>query len=113
MHSEMRGIALLLLVLFAGELHAVKADAKSPASAEQSQRSLAAQPQNQAKPTGSKLEASPATPQEVAPNKPVSANDGDFGATLANLPVAKRLAISVGAGMFTLVLALWIGARRD
>lgn len=113
MHSEMRGIALLLLVLFAGELHAVKADAKSPASAEQSQRSLAAQPQNQAKLAGTKPAASPATRQEVAPNKAAPANDGDSGATLANLPAAKRLAISMGAGLFTLVLALWIGARRD
>jgi hypothetical protein len=113
MHSEMRGIALLLLVFFAGDLHALKADAQSPASDEQLQVFRAAQPQNQAKPTGSKPEASPATPQEVAPNKPASANNGDFGATLANLPVANRLAISIGAGMFTLVLALWIGARRD
>ena len=33
--------------------------------------------------------------------------------TLAELPAAKRLAISVLAGVFTLIAALWIGARRD
>ena len=46
-------------------------------------------------------------------NISASANDGDSGATLANLPAAKRLGIIIGAGLFTLVLALWIGARRD
>ena len=113
MHSEMRGIALLLLVLFVTNLHTVKADAKPPASAEQPQVLLATQPQNQAKPFARKPEASPAKPQEVASSKPAPANDGDSGATLANLPAAKRLAISLCAGLFTLIVALWIGARRD
>lgn len=128
MRSEMRGIALLLLVFFVTDLQAVKADAKAPASAEQAsveqasaeqasaeqaQVLLAPQPQNQAKPPARKPDTSLVAAQEVAPNSPVPANDADSGATLTNLPAAKRLAISIGAGMLTLLLALWIGARRD
>ena len=118
MHSEMHGITLLLLVFFVTDLHAIKADAKHPAIAEQPLVLIATPPQNQADPSLRKPEVSPATsspakPQEVASSKPAPANDGDSAAPLTNLPAAKRLAISVGAGLFTLVLALWIGARRD
>ena len=38
---------------------------------------------------------------------------GNPSGTLADLPASKRLAISVLAGVFTLLAALWIGARRD
>ena len=116
MRSEMRGMALLLVVFVASDLHALKADAIAPASVEPAQVTLAAQPQNQANKLTRKPEASPATAQEVARNNPAPANADDAGATLETLetlPAAKRLAISIGAGMFTFVLALWIGARRD
>ena len=42
--------------------------------------------------------------------KPTAGKPGD---ALTNLPASKRLAISVLAGVFTLIVALWIGARRD
>ena len=38
---------------------------------------------------------------------------GKLGDALTNLPASQRLAISVLAGVFTLIVALWIGARRD
>ena len=38
---------------------------------------------------------------------------GNPSGALADLPASKRLAISVLAGVFTLLAALWIGARRD
>lgn len=67
--------------------------------------------------------AAPPAPTKTIANKPTLA-DGDTptadmpikgnpSGTLAELPAAKRLAISVLAGVFTLIAALWIGARRD
>ncbi len=38
---------------------------------------------------------------------------GNSSGIFADLSASKRLAISVLAGVFTLIAALWIGARRD
>ncbi len=43
-------------------------------------------------------------------NKPIADKSSD---ALTDLPASKRLAISVLAGVLTLIAALWIGARRD
>ncbi len=105
MHSEMRGLIVLLLVFFATDMQAVKLDTKPPLSAEQPQLLIAT-------PTMPQLPAKPLA-SEAAPSKPAPANSGDPDATLRNLPASQRLAISVCAGLFTLIVALWIGARRD
>ncbi|GEM_PF-3628698 len=52
------------------------------------------------------------TPNAGKPSsgEPSAGNSSDI---FADLSASKRLAISVLAGVFTLIAALWIGARRD
>ena len=63
------------------------------------------------KPTAGKpsAENEPSADKPTA-GKPTADKPGD---ALTNLPASKRLAISVLASVFTLIVALWIGARRD
>lgn len=127
MHSGICGAALLSLIFFTTDAHAANAEPNRPANAEQGQTPLATQAQTHtpallpAKPTARAPEASAVLPQTLPPSKPAPARHSDANATLASLPAShsprlpasKRLAISLGAGMLTLIAALWIGARRD
>ena len=119
MHSGICGAALLSLIFFITDAHAANAEPNRPANAEQGQTPLATQAQTHtpallpAKPTARAPEARPVLPQTLPPSKPAPARHSDANATLASLPASKRLAISLGAGVLTLIAALWIGARRD
>ena len=62
------------------------------------------------KPTADKPSADKPTAGKPTVGKPTA---GKLGDALTNLPASQRLAISVLAGVFTLIVALWIGARRD
>ena len=62
------------------------------------------------KPTAGKPTADKPSADKPTAGKPTVGKPGD---ALTNLPASQRLAISVLAGVFTLIVALWIGARRD
>ena len=62
------------------------------------------------KPTAGKPTADKPSADKPTAGKPTA---GKLGDALTNLPASQRLAISVLAGVFTLIVALWIGARRD
>ncbi len=69
-----------------------------------------------AKPKLSKAAPINPTPANPTPANPTPATSMSVTATPVTatpMPVAKRAAISVLAGVLTLVVALWIGARRD
>lgn len=136
MHSEIRGVVVCSAVFFTTLLHASSELPKpAPTTAAQSQNPIAANPANKAQqpaPAPNVTGAAPAIPTLV-PYKPDSANVDNPIAdrAIANSPIAKspiaskpdgalaelttskRLAISILAGVFTLIVALWIGARRD
>ena len=67
------------------------------------------------KPSADKPTAGKPTADKPSADKPTAGKPtaGKLGDALTNLPASQRLAISVLAGVFTLIVALWIGARRD
>ena len=119
MHSGICGAAMLTLIFFTTDVDAANAEPNRPANAEQPQppRTINSQTHTlaptSAQPTARAPEARPVLPQTLPPSKPAPARHSDANATLASLPASKRLAISLGAGVLTLIAALWIGARRD
>lgn len=119
MHSGICGAALLSIIVVTGVVHAATAVPNRPAHAKQQPAPLTTDSQTHtpaptpAQPTARAPEARPVLPQTLPPSKPAPARHGDANATLTSLPASKRLAISLGAGVLTLIAALWIGARRD
>lgn len=136
MHSEIWGVVMCAAVFFATPSHASSELPKAaPTASAQSLSPIAANPANKTlEPSPAPNVAAPAPAiAPLAPNTPSlanvdnpladrpiahrpAANDPTASKTdgaLADLATSKRLAISVLAGVFTLVVALWIGARRD
>ena len=130
-HTKHRhACALLFAVFFAMSVQAGN-ELPAPTIAEQGQTPTPTKPAK--KPLEPAAEPSvvavaPMNPTQAAPNKPElprvdkprvdrpvaeSPIGGNPSAALADLPASKRLAISILAGVFTLIAALWIGARRD
>ncbi len=112
MHSEMRVLALVVVAIFITPSHAggerTRAEpVKTTQNAGQSQVPSAVV-------SASKLpEAAPINTLPPKQATTTTALNAAPKSAMTDLPTSNRLAISIFAGVFTLIVALWIGARRD
>ena len=106
--EKMRACAPLLALFFAQQ--AITADQTKTPAPTPLPNAVAATPVHPAV-------SAPNPPAPTQLNRPLVTTDKPTADkstnTLTNLPASKRLAISVLAGVLTLIAALWIGARRD
>ena len=116
MRSEIRPVALLVTAFFALTVHASGQNQNSgttdqiPKTLEQSPVPIVTAPIVTAPAAANPTATASNKPALVNTDRPVSHNPSG---TVTALPASKRLAISILAGVLTLIAALWIGARRD
>ena len=116
MHSETRVVALVVAAIFITPSHAgseqTRAEpVKTTQNAGQSQVPSAVVSASKP-PEAAPINTLPAKQATTTTRKPTALHAAPKSA-MTDLPTSNRLAISIFAGVFTLIVALWIGARRD